>query len=151
MKLHLGSGKIRKEGFINIDIDPETNPDKVFDLNKDLDYKDNSVDEILASHLLEHLHRNSLGVLKDWYRMLKKGGKLEVRVPNLEWSAEQIINKRLDNWVLQVIYGEQSNKYQIHLTGFTVERLRNLLVRAGFQEPKINILGDWQLIALAEK
>ncbi len=55
MKLHLGCGLVKKKGYINCDISGKVNPDKVIDLEKKLPFKDNSVDEILANHVFEHI------------------------------------------------------------------------------------------------
>ncbi len=51
------------------------------DLNRPLPYADESVDEIVAQHLLEHLV-DTLGVLQDWYRVLSPGGRLVLTTPD---------------------------------------------------------------------
>jgi predicted SAM-dependent methyltransferase len=56
MKLHLGCGRDYKPGWINCDISSDVKPDKVVDLEKKLPFKNNSVDMILANHVLEHVH-----------------------------------------------------------------------------------------------
>ena len=44
MKLNLGSGNRKLPGWVNVDMDPTSNPDKVVDLNKKFPFEDNSVD-----------------------------------------------------------------------------------------------------------
>lgn len=45
IKLNLGCGVNKKEGFINIDINPRLNPDMVLDLNSQpYPFKNDSVD-----------------------------------------------------------------------------------------------------------
>ena len=54
MKLHLGCGKNIKEGYVNIDSyveAPGIEKNDIFNLP----YEDNSIDEILTEHLIEHI------------------------------------------------------------------------------------------------
>ena len=44
-------------------------------------FQDGSIDEIFASHVIEHL-RNPLSVFKEIHRILKPNGKLTMRVPH---------------------------------------------------------------------
>ncbi len=79
MKLHLGCGKNYLKGYINIDVNKKIKADKYCDVIK-LPFKTNSVDEIRADHLLEDFEDMKIP-LKEWYRVLKKGGKLKITVP----------------------------------------------------------------------
>ena len=81
-KLNLGCGEDRKEGYINLDWSPLTNPDVVHDLNVfPYPFADNELDYIEASHVLEHLDKPFL-VMKEFHRVLKPGGTLHVKVPH---------------------------------------------------------------------
>ena len=52
-------------------------------------YADESVDEIRASHVLEHFPQAQLpAVIADWVRALTKGGKLKIAVPDFAKIAE---------------------------------------------------------------
>ena len=57
MKLHLGCGDKYLEGFIHCDIRKYEHIDYVINLNDLSTFKDNSVDEIYACHVLEHFGR----------------------------------------------------------------------------------------------
>ncbi|MCX6749296.1 MAG: methyltransferase domain-containing protein [Candidatus Pacearchaeota archaeon] len=82
MKLNLGCGEDRKEGYVNVDV--IGNPDIKHNLNKyPYPFKPNSVDFIFAAHILEHVD-NPLKFLKECQKILKKGGKMEIRVPHVE-------------------------------------------------------------------
>lgn len=82
LKLNLGSGKNKLEGYINIDGNPKAKPNIVHDLAEDLPFKDNSIDEIRARHVLEHLKAPVFfKVMKEAHRVLKEGGMFKIRVP----------------------------------------------------------------------
>jgi len=55
MKLNLGSGDLKYKGFLNVDISPEYKPDILCDLSKKMPISDDSVEEIIANHIIEHL------------------------------------------------------------------------------------------------
>ena len=80
MKLHLGRGNDKREGYINCDISKSVNPDKVVNLEKKLSFKDNSVDEILANHVIEHV-RNFIPLMHEIHRISKNGAKIKIRTP----------------------------------------------------------------------
>jgi SAM-dependent methyltransferase len=81
-KVNLGSGQFKKQGFLNIDFDPFTNPDVLHDLNVfPYPLEDDSCELIEADHVLEHVH-DAFAVMKEVHRLLKKGGALVVRVPH---------------------------------------------------------------------
>ena len=138
MKLHLGCGHFYKEGYINIDINPKVKADRYFDLNKPLDYPDESVEEILAIHLIEHLKPKTIGkVLKSWYRVLKKGGKLIIEAPDLEVCMEKFLKNKTPD-ILKWIFGNQDNEYQVHYWGYEPSVLAFYLERTiGFKKVRI--------------
>lgn len=81
-KLNLGCGQFKKEGYINIDIDPEVKPDFVHNLNEfPYPFPDNHFDLIKADHVLEHLD-NAFIVMKELHRILKPNGELVIKVPH---------------------------------------------------------------------
>jgi len=81
MRLNLGCGNSKKKGYINIDISREVKPDKVWNLEKiPLPFKDNSIDEILAYHILEHI-LDFIQLMHDLHRICKKGAIIKIRTP----------------------------------------------------------------------
>lgn len=84
MKLNLGSGHNKCPGYINVD--RAHAPDVVHDLESfPWPWPDSSVDEIRASHVLEHLGRDPMvfiGVMKEMYRVCKPGAKVFIVVPH---------------------------------------------------------------------
>ena len=103
MKVEIGPGT-KKLGtdWITLGV-IKANPavDKQFEWGKDkMPFKDNSVDLIYTSHCLEHIiWHKTVDALKEAYRVLKKGGKLEIHVPNFEVIAEAYNNQKCgDAW-----------------------------------------------------
>ena len=67
MKVNLGSGFKRIEGFVNVDDDPLVEPDYIVNVEKDkLPFDDNSVEEIRAHHILEHIGDGFIPLMKDY-------------------------------------------------------------------------------------
>lgn len=80
-KLNIGCGKDIREGWINLDRVPLPGVDVVHDLSVlPLPFSDQSLDEILCQDVLEHVEY--IALLRDIHRILRKGGKLFVRVPH---------------------------------------------------------------------
>lgn len=80
VKLNLGSGDRILEGFLNVDILPAKGVDIVCDLNKGIFLKDNSVTEIYANHVLEHLN-DTVKIIEEIYRICKSGAIVRIKVP----------------------------------------------------------------------
>jgi len=85
LKLNLGCGYNRLEGYVNVDSDPLCKPDIVADLEQPLPWEDNSVDEIVLNHVLEHLGQDTRTYFRIWqefYRVLKNGAFVLITVPH---------------------------------------------------------------------
>lgn len=91
MKLNLGCGREPMKDWVNLDMMDLPGVECVFDLdtcgqtgqNKTritLPFAENTFDEMLMSHLLEHL-ANPLNVLEELWRVAKPGCLLTVRLP----------------------------------------------------------------------
>lgn len=89
-----GKGDTLPEGpfeYITFDIEAKRHPDVVGDAGK-LPFGEEEFEGIYASHVLEHLSPRAYGnVLEEWYRVLKPGGEIWLRVPNLTLVAEWIM------------------------------------------------------------
>jgi hypothetical protein len=80
MKLHLGCGNKKLKDYINCDISPEVNPDKIVNLEKKLPFKENSIEEIIAEHVLEHI-QNFVPLMHELWRISKNKTKIKIKVP----------------------------------------------------------------------
>ncbi len=81
MKLNLGCATDKRKGYVNLDISPLVKPDIVWDLEKTpLPFKENSVSEVLAYHVLEHIH-NFIPLMHDLHRICKKNAIIKIKTP----------------------------------------------------------------------
>lgn len=172
MKLHLGCGGKHLDEYTNIDIIPGPTVDLVSSAHELNDIQDNSVDEILVEHLLEHLtFYEANRALAEWYRVLKPGGKLFIEVPDLLGLCKAFINaneyqrfqSNRGHWaVIHHIFGNQRGHTvdeilsQVHKSGYTILRLYEMLEGVGFrglqgQKPVKNTPGSCVLRVLAIK
>ena len=99
IKYNMGCGPKSLEGYINVDgLEWQGNVDVVQDLiNIPYAFAENdSADEIISIEVLEHIgFKHTAGVLKEWYRILKFGGKLQIQVPACDKMMEMFVNKEI--------------------------------------------------------
>jgi len=95
--LEIGPGNERIDDFETLNIVGESNVDYVYDVAKALPFKDNTFDLIYASHILEHIPwYKTEEVLKEWGKILKPGGQLEVWVPDGVKICETLLKAELE-------------------------------------------------------
>jgi len=81
IKLHLGCGNDYKEGFINVDGSADVKPDKVWNLEQSpLPFESDSVEEIVANHVLEHVH-NFVPLMHDLHRICRANARIHIKTP----------------------------------------------------------------------
>lgn len=82
IKLNLGCGLRPKHGFFGVDLVEMDGVDVVADLNEGLpDLPDDSVDEIVTQHTLEHVE-NFMPLMRELHRIVRPGGKITITVPH---------------------------------------------------------------------
>jgi predicted SAM-dependent methyltransferase len=137
-KLEIGSGNKPTPGYIHFDIRDDVKADIVGDAKK-LPFKDNELDEIFTRFFLEHLFRNDAKiVLNEMYRVLKKGGKLEIIVPDLKYFCNLFVIEtgQKKEWALNKIYGFEKYGEDHHYFGYDEQILSKYLSEAGFIDIK---------------
>lgn len=99
LKLHLGCGSVKKQGWVNIDSEPSCQPDMVRDLSQRLPYDNDSVDFIYAEHFFEHLSlEEGLRFLRECRRVLKPLGVIRLSMPDLAQFAKDYLEGVLNKW-----------------------------------------------------
>ncbi len=86
MRLNLGCGFDKRDGFLNVDAYEACAPDEIVDLNTlPWPWDDDSVDEVLLRHVLEHLGAEVptfLGIMKELWRICRHGAVITITVPH---------------------------------------------------------------------
>lgn len=128
----LGGRDQKLDGWTNIDLYEGPNVDVKCDVSK-LPFENGCVDEIYASHILEHFsHWKTLDVLKEWRRVLKKGGKAFIGVPDFQAMLNIYKEFGMVPWFTRMMYGDQEYPLAYHYCAFDYEHLANLCHDAGF-------------------
>ncbi len=138
IKLNLGCGNELLPSYINVDL-YNKKADKNFDA-AEITYPDESVDEIRAYHLIEHFPYSIAKdkVLKEWYRVLKKGGLLHIETPDLLNSCRLFVgcNREIETKLYGHFFAVPEEPGNVHYFLYTEEVLRSLLKFIGFSDIK---------------
>lgn len=129
--LEIGCGEKREHSnSLTLDLRKTPQVDIIADARA-LPFKDGSVDCLFSSHVIEHFsHAQVEGVVREWIRVLKDGGSIEVRCPDLRARALLFfINPSWEN--VQNIYGEQNYPANYHKCGFSYAQMKRLLSKFG--------------------
>jgi hypothetical protein len=127
IKLNIGAGSTVIEGFTPIDrkLGSEAFP---------LPYADGSVDEIRASHILEHFtFGDASKAMEEWSRVLKPGGRIRISVPDVD----KVLKDETPNRLFYLM-GGQMHADDIHKSAYDRNRLTALMQQNGLRQIK-----DW--------
>lgn len=140
MKLHLGCGDIRLQGWVNVDARQTLAADAVCDLADLGPVCDaNGASAVYACHVLEHFGFNGVvpgagDVLAHWVSRLAPGGKCFISVPDLQRVGAAIARTDDDRaqWnFMKCIYGGCEYSQNRHFIGFTYRLLADCMRAAG--------------------
>ena len=114
IRLNIGSDRQQISGFLSVDFNPDVDPDVLAEATDLSMFEDDSVDEVYASHVLEHLSWNDgLKALKEWKRVLKPGAVLTVAAPDV--IQVYLMYKHGATWG---DYNQQVNAIYVQATAF---------------------------------
>jgi len=137
-KLEIGSGNKPAEGYLHFDVRADVGADVVGDACA-LPFKDGKFEEVFSRFFLEHLPRAKAKVtLKEMNRVLAKGGRLEIIVPNISYFFKLFLEEtgQKKEWALNKIYGFENYAEDHHYFGYDEETLEQFLKEAGFANIK---------------
>jgi len=102
MKLEIGGGTKFQRGWVNLDPIHGEGPFKRFAQDVPWPIETDSVDAIMASHVMEHIPAGKprIDVMNEAHRVLKPGGTFEIRVPLMTGSWHAIADPtHVSYWV----------------------------------------------------
>lgn len=130
LRLHLGCGKRRLPGFINVDLNISSATDYVSDISK-LPCPSGSVERIETYHVIEHIPVTAVeAVLTEWRRVLQPGGVLVIECPDFAAVVDELLAGNSER--MFSIFGRQRFRGDAHHWGYTEDTLADLLRRVGF-------------------
>lgn len=154
-RLNLGCGDKILPGYVNVDVVASRagkQPDVICDLRDLQPFASDSVDEVLAVHVVEHFWRWEVeDVLREWVRVLKPGGRMVLECPNLQSACEAFLanpdagsqSTQAGQRTMWVFYGDPQWKdpLMVHRWGYTPKSLASLMQSVGLvgakQEPAV--------------
>jgi SAM-dependent methyltransferase len=90
VRVDIGCGNARRDGFVGLDQFPGEQVDHVLDLTRDLyPFPDGSVDEVFSAHFLEHIEEPN-HVFEEVGRICKDGASIEFYTP-YAWTNEAFL------------------------------------------------------------
>lgn len=158
MKLHLGSGTVKLNGWKNVDLDA-LEADMHLDLREKLPFGDQLITHIYNEHFIEHITREeSVNLLKECHRVLKNDGVLRLSTPNLKYIAVAYLSRNITEWQdvswqpqTPCILINEAVRLWGHQFIYDAEELVKALIEAGFNSVQfVNYgeSGDKELIGL---
>ena len=134
MKLNIGCGYNRLEGWLNLDSSQDSAADRIMPAH-DLAFPPASVSEIKAQQLVEHLgFFRTRFFLSECWRVLAPGGALTLETPHIEKTFGVFLagDRRAKEAALGWIYGSETPGMN-HLYCFPGDLLAEIIAGAGFE------------------
>jgi glycosyltransferase involved in cell wall biosynthesis/predicted SAM-dependent methyltransferase len=141
LRLHLGCGEQRFDGYVNIDYPADQHnvmrvrPDYEANITQ-MDFPPQSVDEVRLHHVFEHFNRvTALAMLIKWQQWLKIGGVLHLETPDLMGSAEIMVSNlpwNIKMGTVRHLAGDQAAEWAYHVDHWFPDRYKHTLGALGF-------------------
>jgi predicted SAM-dependent methyltransferase len=148
LRLHIG-GQQKMPGWKILNAQPGPDVDYVGDCSDLSQFADESVEEIYASHVLEHLGyvEQLPRTLAEFHRVLKPRGTVKISVPDFEVLCRLFLDPKHGPaerfHILRMVFGGQTDEHDFHRVGLTFELLSQFLSGARFTN--IQRVGDFGL------
>lgn len=139
LKLNLGCGANKLEGYTNVDIDKSLEPDLVCDFTQKLPFESGTVDRIVMFHVIEHIQKvKHRGVLLECRRVLKPEGELVISFPEFSKVAQNWLDNKhgLRGFWEATLYGRQLSPSDFHVCIMDSTEFTHVLTTSGFAVAK---------------
>lgn len=146
-RINYGCGYDKMIGYLNVDVDPASNPDLLIPIGDLSSLPKHHFEEVYAKDVLEHIPRvKSLEALLEFSSLLRDEGKLVIQTTSITQVAKKLIENPLFpeqfGWTI-CMFGNQVHPGDFHYTGFTDTSLTVHLVSAGFKIVQKSMVEDW--------
>ena len=151
MRINFACGKQTWDGFYCVDAvkhpKASRDPDLLHilkfegpELINPLPLADGVAEELHSYHFLEHVYAwEAPAMVKEWHRLLQRGGRLVLELPNLESACKNMLVGMNDQMVMFPLYGDPSHRdeFMCHRWGYTPKTAKALLESNGFSKIKL--------------
>ncbi|HKJ17432.1 MAG TPA: methyltransferase domain-containing protein [Xanthomonadales bacterium] len=94
ININLGSGHWKFDGWVNVDIDIDSQPDVLADLSTGLPFQDGVADFMHTEDFIDQLElEGAQAFLRECHRILKPGGVIRVLTPDVDQLCRMYINE----------------------------------------------------------
>lgn len=149
MKLDLGAGNLKRDGYTSVDL-----YDKEADVMADiceLPFSNNSIEEIVCYQVVEHIpYQKSQQMFEEMYRVLKPGGTVIFETPDVDVICKNILRDGIeDKWMYSLV-GEyyrpwDKDRYDdwenvaaaIHRNPWNFKKVKDICEPLGFKVERI--------------
>jgi predicted SAM-dependent methyltransferase len=144
LRIELGGGDYPSPGYVHVDANWRSQHLEYLAEVGDLPFATGSVQELLAIHLLEHIHPDKVDeTLREWRRVLGPGGMAQIHVPNARTVLPAFLDAPLEKkrTLVTAIFGVTDSPdttpdrvmvLDQHKMIFDFELLEDFLLQAGF-------------------
>lgn len=141
VRVNIGCGANKIDGYLNIDASPDVQPDLVSDIRFcRLPIEDHQLDEVFMAHTIEHIQKHHWPtVFMEFNRILKIGGHLVLTFPEFWKCAEKWkknVKGQREYWEA-CIYGRQVDHWDVHVALCDSKQMVNQLRDYGFADFKV--------------
>jgi len=152
INLHLGCGGNRVPNYINVDLYPSDT--KVTDTSRNgcvadvfcdirkLELDENTVDNILTQHVVEHFTRwDAIDMIRSWFLIIKPNGKLITEMPDFRKCVLWLFHfkRRKRDLAKSQFYGNQWDRldYETHRYVWSATEFEKILLDIGFSDVSV--------------
>ena len=131
--VNVGCGFDTSDEFVNVDVLPLPHIHHVHNITDLVMFPKDSVDLMYASHVLEHIPVKEVEkTLREWRRVLKKGGVLRLSVPDFDNLVDHYVETgRSVDLVRDNVLGQEP-PYDNHYTLWNMSKMEKVLQGVGF-------------------
>jgi predicted SAM-dependent methyltransferase len=146
VRLHVGCGNKRLEGWVNVDVEALPEVDVVADVRSGLDFR--GVEAVFAEHFLEHLRIDeAMSFLGQAHACLADGAWLRLSTPNVDWVWRVLYSddREAKDRIGSVLDFNRSFYAWGHRFLWNRELLREALEAVGFERVRFCAYGESEL------